>query len=74
MKRFKIETFKGRGTQPYYYHVKAANGRIVEVPGEGYKTPGNRNRAVAKIAARYRSTGNAEVKVVDLPDDPTVKK
>ncbi len=45
-----IELYKGKGTQPYRFRVKAANHEII-LTAEGYSTSSNRLRAARKLAS-----------------------
>ena len=44
----RIEKFKGKGRQPYYFRLKAANGRTIAA-SEGYSTAYNRDRGVGRL-------------------------
>lgn len=49
----KLETFKGKGKQPYRFRVKAPNGEVIYA-SEGYATRSSRNRAAHTYIANFR--------------------
>lgn len=49
MKPLVIETFKGRGKQPWRYRIVSPNGQVIG-PSEGYATAYNRDRAAFRFA------------------------
>jgi uncharacterized protein YegP (UPF0339 family) len=46
-----IALYRGKGTQPYRWRLKAPNGRIIADSAEGYASVGALRRAVLKIGA-----------------------
>lgn len=48
----RIELFKGRDKQ-WYWRLRAGNGRIVAIGGEGYTRKSSASRAVGKIIGEY---------------------
>lgn len=44
-----IETYKGRGSQPWRWRLKTRNGRIIADCAEGYSGEYERDRAVVKL-------------------------
>lgn len=49
---YKIQTFKGRGTQPWRWRVVARNGKII-LSSEGYKTKRNRDKIARKFEREF---------------------
>lgn len=47
-----VTIYKSRGKQPYRWHLKSANGRIL-CSGEGHKTPSHARRAVTTVMRAF---------------------
>ena len=62
---FCIQTWKGRGKQPYRFRLVASNGRILSTSGEGYASKRNRDNAVSIIEDSYNE-GKYAGKFIDV--------
>ena len=47
--------YKGRGTHPYRWQLRAKNGRVIADGAEGYKTHRNVVRAAYKFVIAWRA-------------------
>lgn len=56
-----IQTFRGKGKQPWRYRLKSRNGRIV-AQSEGYTRERDRDRAAEKLSADIGESGPLDVR------------
>ena len=56
-----IETFKGKGKQPWYFHLVGGNGEII-LPSEGYSRKWNRDRAIRHLQGMFKTPLRVEPK------------